>query len=60
VGAAADFEGFGLKQKQAGIEGKEEKKEKGFSIFEKQQTNEFKSKFEFKHFKNNTSTCMQH
>jgi hypothetical protein len=35
---------------EKGVEGRE-KKEKGFSDFEKQQTNDFKHKFEFKHSK---------
>jgi hypothetical protein len=60
-GSAADFGGLGSKQKRAKTERKGgDKKEKVFSIFENQQTNEFKCKIEFKHFKNNASACMQH
>jgi hypothetical protein len=43
---------FGLKQKNRPEMGtRERKQDKGFCDFEKQQTNEFKCKFEFKHFK---------
>jgi hypothetical protein len=51
-GAAADFYDLGS-NKKTGQKGEEgiEKKEKDLSKFEKQQTNEFKCKFEFKHFK---------
>jgi hypothetical protein len=51
-GAAADFYDLGSnKNMSERVEGREKKEKKGFSDFEKQQTIEFKCKFEFKHFK---------
>jgi hypothetical protein len=51
-GAAAEFYDLGSNKKtgRKWVQGRE-KQDKGFCDFEKQQTNEFKCKFEFKHFK---------
>jgi hypothetical protein len=51
-GAAADYHDLGQKRKHTGKFRREREKGKGvLLIFEKQQTNEFKCKFEFKHTK---------
>jgi hypothetical protein len=49
---------LGSNRNGPGKGGKKDKRER-FSIFENNQPNEFKHKFEFKHFKNIAPACMQ-
>jgi hypothetical protein len=50
-GASADLKVLGSNKNKPEYGRKEKEKGIGFSDFEKQQTNEFKCKFEFKHTK---------